>query len=292
LSLTDDLYKEIILEHFKSPRNHGRLDHASIMAQGANPFCGDELEVTLLLEGGRIREIRFEGKGCSISQASASMMTEAVTGRSLEEARILAHQFKSAMLGDTSVQFPEGEEDLEALEGVRKYPVRIKCATLSWNTLLEGLMAHQEGRTEATHLEGEEGPSADLAAHAQGKDPSPFESGRAAEQIPIGSGSGQSGDLQEQVRNALRSVIDPELNMNIVDLGLVYRIDIQDGSLRIVYTLTSPGCPLGPVIKSQIQSSLAAMGWVKEIHPELVWSPPWDPHTMASEEAKMELGIW
>jgi metal-sulfur cluster biosynthetic enzyme len=86
--------------------------------------------------------------------------------------------------------------------------------------------------------------------------------------------------------------MDPELNMNVVDLGLIYAIHIQNNSVRVVYTLTSPGCPLGPVIKGQIHSTLARFPWIKGLETELVWSPPWDPHTMASEEVKMELGIW
>ncbi|MCM8811566.1 MAG: metal-sulfur cluster assembly factor [Candidatus Omnitrophica bacterium] len=80
--------------------------------------------------------------------------------------------------------------------------------------------------------------------------------------------------------------------MNVVDLGLIYGIEIHDGSVKIIYTLTSPGCPLGPVIKGQVQGVVGRLPWVNEVQPELVWSPPWDPKTMASEEAKAELGIW
>ncbi len=287
MSLTDDLYRDIILEHFKDPRNHGRLAQPDLTAQGANPFCGDEMEITLALEGGRIRDVRAQCKGCSISQAAASMMTEAIKGKTIEEAEALADQFKGMMLKDRPGDWPPDLEDLEALEGVKKYPVRIKCAILSWNTFLEGVQTHRKGGSQAMHVEGEEGEHPDLAQQMANES-------QKSEAIPVAApaaGSGQES-IEEQVRTTLKSVIDPELNMNVVDLGLIYGIDIQGSSVKVTYTLTSPGCPLGPVIKGQIQSSLGRLPWVKEIHPELVWTPAWDPKTMASEEAKTELGIW
>ena len=279
MSLTDDLYREIILEHFKNPRNHGRLDPADVTAQGANPFCGDELEVTLALKDQTIREIRFQGKGCSISQAAASMMTEAVQGKSLQEVEEITKKFKGIMLEGAPMELPPDLEDLESLEGVKKYPVRIKCAILSWNTLLEGIQAFRHGKHQASHVEGEEGERPALAEQmAQTHSETP-----ALALSPV---------QEEEVRNALKTVIDPELNMNVVDLGLIYDIDIHGESVKVTYTLTSPGCPLGPVIRGQMTSALGKIPWIKEIQPELVWSPPWDPHTMASEEAKTELGIW
>ena len=280
MSLTDDLYREIILEHFRSPRNHGRLDKPTLTAQGANPFCGDELQLMLVLNGDQVADIRFEGKGCSISQSSASMMTEAIKGKPLQEAEQIAKKFKSIMLEGADVRWPSEMEDLASLEGVKKYPVRIKCAILSWNTLLEGLAAYRKGLHDARHTEGEEGEHPSLA-QIGGMEPA----AAPADVKP-------AEESQEQVRNALKSVIDPELNMNIVDLGLIYGIDVQGPAVKITYTLTSPGCPLGPVIKGQIHSCLTRLPWVKGIQDDLVWAPPWDPHTMASDEAKTELGIW
>ena len=287
MPLTDDLYREIILEHFKNPRNHGVLENASLTAQGANPFCGDELEVTLLLRHEVIQEIRFQGKGCSISQASASMMTEAVKGKSIPDVEQMAKLFKGVMLegGLRGDDLPPDLEDAKALEGVKKYPVRIKCAILSWNTLLDGLEAHRKGKHSAAHVEGEEGAHPDLTQSLTSEAP-PAPS-TAASASAVGA-----GDPKEEVQAALKSVIDPELNMNVVDLGLIYGVEIQGSTVKVTYTLTSPGCPLGPIIKGQIQSSLLKSPWVKEVQAELVWSPPWDPHTMASEEAKTELGIW
>lgn len=288
MSLTDDLYREIILEHFKSPRNHGRLTHPSFIAEGANPFCGDELEVAVSLEGETIQEIKSQGKGCSISQASASMMTQAVKGKSLSEAEHLIKSFKGMMLENAPVEtLPADLEDVEALEGVKKYPVRIKCAVLSWNTLLEGIHAHRKGKAQTSHIEGEEGEKANLTQtlnEESSKASSPSSEGVPSEK-PV-------SNLEEEVKAALKTVIDPELNMNVVDLGLIYGVAVQNSHVKVTYTLTSPGCPLGPVIKGQMHSALAKLPWVKEIDPELVWAPPWDPHTMASEEAKTELGIW
>jgi len=283
LSLTDDLYRDIILEHFKSPRNLGRIERPSILSHGANPFCGDELELTMALEGNQIRQIRVQPKGCSISQASASMMTEALQGKSLQRAEALARHFKSVMLQDAKLEESPELEELQALEGVKKYPVRIKCAILSWNTFLEGLAAHRKGEKEATHVEGEEGPRPDLA-HLLGEE---------KQGIPTAESPGaETKNPQEQVREALKAVIDPELNLNVVDLGLIYGIQVQEGGVKVTYTLTSPGCPLGPVIKGQMQSALGKLPWIKEVQTELAWKPPWDPRTMASEEIKTELGIW
>jgi len=97
---------------------------------------------------------------------------------------------------------------------------------------------------------------------------------------------------EELVRERLKDVIDPELRMSIVELGLVYDVDIDDGNVKVTYTLTTPACPLGPIIDGQIQSVLAEMPGVQEVNSELTFTPPWDPRTMASDDVKMQLGIW
>ncbi len=134
----DDLYREIILDHYRSPRNRGSLDKPTASSEGDNPLCGDEVKVDIEIRDGRITDVRFEGRGCSISQASASMMTDAVKGLSLEDADSLFAMFKAMMYSSDEVD-PEALGDLEALQGVRKFPVRVKCATLGWNTLQEAL---------------------------------------------------------------------------------------------------------------------------------------------------------
>jgi nitrogen fixation NifU-like protein len=137
----EDLYREIILDHYKNPRNRGSLEPPAVRSEGHNPLCGDEIEVFLTIDNGIISDIKIGGQGCSISQSSASMMSAAVKGKPVAEARALIHRFKHMMSidedGEPDTSTPLG--DLEALQGVVKFPVRIKCAVLSWNTLAEGL---------------------------------------------------------------------------------------------------------------------------------------------------------
>jgi nitrogen fixation protein NifU and related proteins len=153
----EDLYREIILDHYRNPRNRGELSSPpATRVEGFNPLCGDEIVLYLDVEDDVVRDIRIGGQGCSISQSSASMMSSAVKGKTLGEVRALSRAFKGMMSiheqsldgdgvdGDgVEPASPEDENvklgDLEALRGVVKFPVRIKCATLSWNTLLQGL---------------------------------------------------------------------------------------------------------------------------------------------------------
>ncbi|MHB1611359.1 MAG: Fe-S cluster assembly sulfur transfer protein SufU [Sulfobacillus sp.] len=132
----DDMYRETILDHNQNPRNRGHLGHATKTVGMLNPTCGDQIELELLLDNGRVSDIRFAGQGCSISMASASMMTEAIKGKSIEEARALARQFKAFLTGANS---GESLGDLEALQGVSQFPSRVKCATLAHNALEKAL---------------------------------------------------------------------------------------------------------------------------------------------------------
>ncbi len=145
--MLEQLYQEILLDHYAHPRNRGRLEPADIVVEGANPSCGDEISVYARVEDGVIREIRFEGRGCTISQASASMMTERVKGKTLEEAKALIERFKGMMQGESADDSALG--DLVALQGVRKFPVRVKCATLAWVALQQGVQAYEAGRAVA-----------------------------------------------------------------------------------------------------------------------------------------------
>ena len=140
----EELYKEVILDHYRAPRNKGRLDPHDVALERNNPLCGDEIELFLKFDGDAVEGIAFEGKGCSISQASASMMTEKIKGVSTKEAQALAESIKRMMAGEEEGD-PKELEDLVSLKGVVKYPVRIKCALLGWNTLLEAL--EESGKT-------------------------------------------------------------------------------------------------------------------------------------------------
>ena len=144
MNISDELYREVILDHFKSPRHYGKIEKPDVLEVGVNPLCGDELQLFLSFKNGTIADIRFEGKGCSISRASASMMTDAVVDKSVEDARGIVADFKGMMLeGKPAQSLPEPLEDSKSLEGVKNYPVRIKCALLAWNTLLEGLKKYK-----------------------------------------------------------------------------------------------------------------------------------------------------
>jgi nitrogen fixation protein NifU and related proteins len=134
----DDIYKEVILDHYKNPRNKRELPGAELTCSGNNPLCGDEITVFAHVEDGKVLEVTFQGAGCSISQSSASMMTEAVTGVTLEQARDLASTFRSMMAGEVEPN-EETFGDLVALKGVVKYPIRIKCAVLAWDVLQDAL---------------------------------------------------------------------------------------------------------------------------------------------------------
>ncbi len=140
MSLQDELYKETILDHYHCPRNHGVISGATLKQEGTNPLCGDELTLYIKLNNDTIEDIKIEAKGCSISMASSSMMTEAIIGQKIKNAQIIAHNFKDMMLNKgNDYVFNETNEDLNSLNGVKKYPVRIKCALLAWNTLLQSL---------------------------------------------------------------------------------------------------------------------------------------------------------
>jgi nitrogen fixation protein NifU and related proteins len=162
----EDLYREIILDHYRNPRNRGELEvPPATRVEGFNPLCGDEVVLYLDVEGDTVRDIRIGGQGCSISQSSASMMSSAIKGKTLDEVRALSRAFKGMMsIHEQSLDGPPDADgdgdadvagepaagvklgDLEALRGVVKFPVRIKCATLSWNALLQGLDEYVEAR--------------------------------------------------------------------------------------------------------------------------------------------------
>jgi nitrogen fixation protein NifU and related proteins len=131
-----ELYTQIIMDHYRHPRNRGELEKADLEEHLLNPLCGDEVTVYADFRDGKVADVRFVGRGCSISQASASMMTERLMGKSREEAEAEVSNFKAMMVGEE--EFPE-MDDLAALKGVIQYPSRIKCATLAWTAFQQGL---------------------------------------------------------------------------------------------------------------------------------------------------------
>ena len=149
MSEVNDLYQEVILEHNKNPRNFRDIPDADKKALGNNPLCGDALQVYIAMDGDTIKDVAFKGSGCAISKASASMMTQAVKGRTKEEAEVLFDEFHRMVLGELD---EENEEThlgkLRIFAGVREFPARVKCASLSWHTLHAALLGEGEISTE------------------------------------------------------------------------------------------------------------------------------------------------
>ena len=142
----DELYRDVILDHYRRPRNRGSLDDATVSAEGFNPSCGDEIQLSLQIADGAVNGVGFGGAGCSISQSSASMMTEALTGRPLDDARELSSHVQQMLTDDGFDLDTVDLGDLEALSGVARFPVRIKCGLLAWK-VLDQAIADATGQT-------------------------------------------------------------------------------------------------------------------------------------------------
>ncbi|KMY55203.1 MULTISPECIES: Fe-S cluster assembly sulfur transfer protein SufU [Bacillaceae] len=134
----DQLYRQVIMDHYKNPRNKGQIEDGTLTIDMNNPTCGDRIHLTMNVEDGKVSEAKFDGEGCSISMASASMMTQAIKGKDVETALRLSKTFSEMMQGN---DYPDDLDlgDIEALQGVAKFPARIKCATLSWKAMEKGL---------------------------------------------------------------------------------------------------------------------------------------------------------
>lgn len=136
----EDLYSEIVLEHYKDPHNLGEIENPDLFSKGYNESCGDDIKIFAKVNGEIIEDIKFVGKGCAISQSSASMMTDLMKGKSINEVKAFIDDFKKKITG--SEEFPENSDEwfeLSALKGVIKFPIRVKCASLAWHTLEEGI---------------------------------------------------------------------------------------------------------------------------------------------------------
>ncbi|HXG85635.1 MAG TPA: SUF system NifU family Fe-S cluster assembly protein [Pyrinomonadaceae bacterium] len=149
MSELSDLYQEVILDHNKNPRNYRKIENATRTADGHNPLCGDALKVYLEMEDERVKDVSFLGSGCAISKASASLMTQAVKGKSKEEAETLFNEFHRMVLGELDEEIEENSlGNLKIFSGVREFPARVKCASLSWHTVHAALNGEEEVSTE------------------------------------------------------------------------------------------------------------------------------------------------
>ncbi|CAM3474280.1 Fe-S cluster assembly sulfur transfer protein SufU [Cytobacillus oceanisediminis] len=140
----DTLYRQVIMDHYKNPRNKGVLEDDSLTINMNNPTCGDRIQLTLKLEDGKVADAKFEGEGCSISMSSASMMTQAIKGKNIEQALKLSKVFSDMMLGKEYDEDDLDLGDIEALQGVSQFPARIKCATLAWKAMEKGVSEDKE----------------------------------------------------------------------------------------------------------------------------------------------------
>ena len=149
-SSLDDMYREVILDHYRSPRGKKPLKQANVSSDGTNPSCGDEIALNAQVEDGIIKDIHVDCRGCAISIASGSMLAELVAGRPFEEVCQIAENVRKMLKGEEDIELPEDLEDLESLKGVRQFPVRVKCALLAWVTLVEGLKRYRSGHQSQT----------------------------------------------------------------------------------------------------------------------------------------------
>lgn len=147
--MQNELYQEMILDHNKNPRNRREIEVPDASAEGHNPLCGDEVKVFLKLKDGVIEDVSFQGHGCAISTASASMMTDVVKGKSLDEAEGIFNRFHQMVTEEEGhIEFEDDLEKLEVLSGIKDYPMRVKCATLAWHTLHAALVGQHVVSTE------------------------------------------------------------------------------------------------------------------------------------------------
>lgn len=151
----DDMYRDIIMDHFRSPRGKKPLEKADVTSDGTNPSCGDEITLQVALDNGTVKDVHVDCRGCAISIASGSMLAEVIKGKSLEDAKRIAEVVKKMLKGE-EVDIPDDLGDLDALQGVRNFPVRIKCALLAWVTFMEGIKNHENGRYVHTKVSTED----------------------------------------------------------------------------------------------------------------------------------------
>lgn len=261
-----ELYREAILDHNRKPRNFRKLEGANRTAEGYNPLCGDKIKVHLRIENDRVSDIGFEGSGCAISMASASMMTESVKGQSFAEVQALFERFHHLVTQAPSAPPDAGTVGkLAVFAGVREFPIRVKCATLPWHTLRAAIDSRPELVTT--------------------------ESGPALQPALPPSAAPATSDLQRHIIEALRSVYDPEIPVNLYDLGLIYDILVEpSGAATIRMTLTAPACPIADMLLWQVDKTVRAVPGVTNVTVNLVWDPPWN-RGMMSESAKIQLGL-
>ena len=241
-----ELYQEIILEHGKNPRNLGKVHEFNKDAKGHNPLCGDNVHVYLKLNGQKIVEdISFEGSGCAISMASASIMTDLIKGKNEHEAKEIVEDFLGMIKENPDLKSEYLKDDektkLMCLSGVKQY---------------RGILLHQQWITQKKSLK----PSRNFM------------------------------ELKEKVIEEIKKIYDPEIPVNIYELGLIYDIAVDKKNISVKMTLTTPNCPVAESLPKEVKDSIMQLEEVDKVDLDLVWEPPWDK-SMMSEAAKLELNL-
>jgi len=240
-----DLYSEIILDHYKNPRNKGVLKGANAVSKDANPLCGDKIYFYLKVDkDGVIKDARFDGSGCAISQAASSMLAEILPGKKVSD---VAKWDKNTVFGLLNVDLT---------------PARTKCALLGLNVL------HQALEDFASQNPGQ---SRSKTSSKHVKDNRTF-----TEKNPY--------------YKILNDIIDPDTQIGLADMGLIYGAEKAGAQIKVTMTLTSMGCPTGPHFIDEIEYNLKKVKGVKEVVVELVWEPPWTPDRI-KPEIRAVLGI-
>ena len=260
----DALYQEIILDHYKNPHHKGLRDPFEAEVHHVNPTCGDEVTLRVHVSEGVVEDVSYDALGCSISQASASVLTDLVIGKPVDEAMAIHEEFLTLMQGKGQV-VPDEErlEDGIAFAGVAKFPARVKCALLSW-------MAWKDATRRPSPRDLRRPPMTDYSDLPD------------VPETQSAGGGGTATVSIDDVTEAMKDVVDPELGINVVDLGLVYGIHLDDDTNAVIdMTLTSAACPLTDVIQDQTNQALE--GLVNDVLINWVWMPPWGPDKITDD---------
>ena len=280
------MYQEIILDHYRSPHGAGLREPFDAESFQINPTCGDEITLRVALDGDTVSDVSHETLGCSISQASASVLTDLVVGRSVADSLKVLAAFQEMAQGRGQV---EPDEDVlgdgVAFAGVARYPARVKCALLGW-------MAFKDAVSRGVAAGDRESGSPGVQEYSEGERMSVEHRTQADEEVvrgaagmpepPAAPAAGEATDLDD-LEEAMRDVVDPELGINVVDLGLVYGIAVDSRVATIDMTLTSAACPLTDVIEDQARAALVSAGLVDDVRINWVWMPPWGPEKITDD---------
>ena len=284
MSELTDLYQEVILDHNRRPHNFRAIESPSAKQEGYNPLCGDRLTLYLTLDGDVITDVAFQGSGCAISKASASLMTDALKGKTVEQARALFDHFH-AMITSNPETPPADLGKLSVFAGVREFPTRIKCASLAWHTM-KAAVADEYRRADLNRMMHH------LPTQSGGGLPEDSPANALSESTAdITPDPAKMDEIAPKVIEALKTVYDPEIPVNIFEMGLIYDVLVDAaGHVGVKMTLTAPACPAAQSLPVEVRDKARSVEGVTDAKVEVVWDPPWTKDRM-SDAAKLQLGM-